>query len=298
MTLEENNIKLAEIEKILDDMKFNNSTTRMPEVLSKLEPVMIYVAIVIEDPAKAKKLEEEARARGEQLQLTPDIKTRPLLVTTQKGENYIALYTNPSQIPDKVQKNGIITMPFTHAIKFAAQSNGKILGAVINPFSHNVVLSTAKQDKSNVNIHALARKNVEYVLLPRSIYEKGKEYFDSVNSELLFGLFKDQYLENRSDNPYKESDFDVMSFGIRADMDLISIEMPTKNLDTGACIHIYITYNTEKNEAGYYMIVKQGGPNKLWFIDSKGQMSDLGDAPAEGTELNTILEKEDERLNG
>ncbi len=298
MTLEENNVILAEIEKILDEMKFNKDSSRMPEVLSKLEPTMIYVAIIIDDPAKAKKLEEEARARGEQPKLTPDIKTRPLLVTTPKGENYIAVYTNPAQIPDKVQKNGIITMPFTHAVKFAAQSEGKILGAVINPFSHNVVLSTTKQEKTNINIHELARKNVEYVLLPRSIYEKGKEYFDSVDAKLVYELFKDQYLEDKNANPYSESDFEVMTFGIREDMDLISIGMPSKNLSTGACSKIYITYNTKKDEPGYYMIVNQGGPDKLWFIDSKGHVSDLGDAPEEGTELGTILEKEDKRNNG
>lgn len=295
MTPEENNVKLKEIEAILDEMKFKNDPSRMNETISKLQATNVYVAIIIDDPAKAKKLEEEARARGEQLALTPDIKTRPLLVTTQKGENYIAIYTSPTQIPDSVQKNGILTMPFNHTIKFAAQSNGKILGAVVNPFSHNIILSTTKQD---VNIHALARKNVEYVLLPRSVYEKGKEFIDSIDEDLIFGLFKDQYLEKKSANPYAVNDFEVMAFGIRADLDLVSIAMPNKNMDTGACQRIFITYNTEKNEAGYYMIVNQGGAGKLVFIGSNGELSDLGEAPEEGTELNTILEKEDLRSNG
>lgn len=305
MTPEENSKKLLEIENRLGEMKQQNDSKQLTAVFDELKDLQVLVAILIDDPAKAKQLEEEARAKGEPLKLTPDIKTRPLLVKNAEGLSFIGIYTSPSQIPAKVEKNGILTMPFAHVLQFANNSKGAVAGAVINPFSHNVIVrtgvnKTVGQGKAITpeQAHGLARTNVEYVLFPREIYTKGKEYIDAISEEVLYNLFKEQYSTNGLSNPYKQNMFDVMSYGIRADMDLVSIGMPSINIQEGTCSRIYVTYNTEKNEAGYYMIANKSGANKLLFINNQGHMTELGDAPAESLELTTILEKEDERNNG
>lgn len=306
MTPEENSKKLLEIENKLGEMKQQNDNDpkHLTAVFDELKDLQVLVAILIEDPVKAKQLEEEAKARGEGLKLTPDIKTRPLLVKNAEGLSFIGIYTSPSQIPAKVEKNGILTMPFSHVLQFANNSKGAVAGAVINPFSHNVIIRTGVKPQgtqtktlSPAEAHKLARTNVECVLFPRAVYTQGKEYIDAISAEVLYNLFKDQYMDQLA-NPYKLDMFEVMSYGIRPDMDLVSIGMPGVNLAEGGCTRIYVTYNTEKNEAGYYMIMIKDGFKKLMFINNQGHMKDLGAAPSESLELTTILEKEDERYNG
>ena len=141
--------------------------------------------------------------------------------------------------------------------------------------------------------HILARKNVEYVLLPHSIYTRGKEYFDSIDADLLFQFFKDQY-RDKLPIPYTEDDFEVMQLGISPQLDLIHMSMPTKKLQQGGCIRVYATWHKGADRAGYYMIVRgtDRANRQFLYMDDTGKATDLGEAPIESVEMQQIMDLE------
>ena len=171
---------------------------------------------------------------------------------------------------------------------------GAAHGAGVAGASLGAGATGASQGMSPEKIAFLSRQNVEYVLLPRSIYSEGKDYFDALNEQVLYSLFAGQFL-GAVKNPYATSDFNVMSLGVSETLDLVSIEMPAKGRTEGLCRQIYVTWDKDKNRAGYYMIVKRDTGDKLIFVESDGRLKDLGDAPIESNEMGTIIEEEAKR---
>ena len=188
-------------------------------------------------------------------------------------------------------------MTFDACMNYVKNAKNPVVGVVVNPFSDNFIIKPRmEQQVTPAQFHMLARKNVEYVLLPHSIYTKGKEYFDSINREVLFQFFKDQY-QNKLPIPYTEDDFEVMQLGIHPKLDLIHMSMPTKKLEQGGCIRVYATWHKDANRPGYYMIVRgeDKSERKFLYMDDTGKTSDLGEAPVESVEMQQIMDLELER---
>lgn len=227
----------------------------------------------------------------------PDVKTVPVLIQNPGKEFFLAAFTKQSQIPEHMTYNGLIEMNLDACVKYVQASDSTIHGVAVNPFSHNFLLKLRKQKQvTEEQFHMLARKNVEFVLLPHDIYTKDKDFYDSIDAPFLYQMFCSQY-HNKLPIPYEADDFEVMQLGIREDMDMIHISMPTKKIGPGSCERIYITWNKTDNKPGYYMIVRgaEKGSRDFVYIAQNGETKKLMDAPVESMEMQQILDLEDKR---
>lgn len=295
----DNQTQIREIEQLLEEYKKGMTSEQSRELVEKMKDVRFIVPVTFPQDETLAAMQAELERTGQPVRLPKDAKPIPVLIQNPNKEHFLAIYTTLAQIPKEHHANGVIEMTFDACMNYAKNAKSPVYGVVVNPFSNNFVVRPRKEQQvTAAQFHLLARKNVEYVLLPHSIYTKDKAYFDSINAEVLYTFFKDQY-QNKLQMPYTEDDFEVMQLGIDPKLDMIHISMPTKKLEQGACIRIYVTWHKEAEHAGYYMIVRgeEKGDRKLIYIQDNGRTQDLGEAPVESTEMQQIMTMELDRYS-
>lgn len=293
----ENQTRMQEIERLLEIYKKGMTPEQSGELVNKMRDVRFIVPVTFPQDETLAAMQAELARTGKPVRLPKDAKPIPVLIQNPNKEYFLAIYTSLAQLPENAKHSGAIEMTFDACMNYAKSAKSPVTGVVVNPFSNNFIIKPRmEQQVTPAQFHMLARKNVEYVLLPHSIYTKGKEYFDSIDSEVLFQLFNDQY-QNKLPIPYAKDDFEVMQLGIHPKLDLIHMSMPAKKLDRDGCIRIYATWHKDADRAGYYMIVCGGNKSerRFLYIDDAGKTSDLGDAPVESVEMQRVMELELER---
>lgn len=291
---------MQEIEGLLETYKGGITPEQSGGLLEKMREAMFIVPVNFPQDETLAEMQKELKRTGQPVKLPGNAKPIPVLIQNPNKEQFLAVYTSLSQLPKDVRHNGVIELKFDACLNFVNQSKNPAAGVVVNPFSHNFILRPRKEQQvTPAQFHPLARKNVEYVLLPHSIYTKGKAYFDSIDSTVLFQLFKDQY-QNKLPLPYAEEDFEVMQLGIDPKLDMVHMSMPSKKLEEGGCIRIYATWHKEADRAGYYMIVRGADKSERRFLymDDTGKSVDLGEAPVESGEMQRVMDLELERYAG
>ena len=290
----ENQTQLKEIEELLETYKKGMTPEQSNELVKKMRDVRFIVPVTFPQDETLAAMQAELARTGQPVRLPKDARPIPILIQNPQKEHFLAIYTSLAQLPKDAKHNGVIEMTFDACMNYAKNSKNPVAGVVVNPFSNNFIIKPRmEQQVTPAQFHLLARKNVEYVLLPHSIYTKGKEYFDSIDSEVLFQFFKDQY-QNKLPIPYTKDDFEVMQLGISPQLDLIHMSMPTKKLEQGGCIRVYATWHKDVDRAGYYMIVRgeDKTERKFLYMDDTGKASDLGEAPVESVEMQQIMDME------
>ena len=290
----ENQTRLQEIEGLLESYKKGMTQEQSNELVAKMRDARFVVPVTFPQDETMAAIQEEIIRTGKPVQLPKDAKPVPILIQNSKKEHFLAIYTSLAQLPKDKMHNGVIEMTFDACMNYAKNAKSPVSGVVVNPFSNNFVIKPRmEQQVTPAQFHVLARKNVEYVLLPHSIYTKGKEYFDSIDSEVLFRFFQDQY-QNKLPIPYTQDDFEVMQLGISSQLDLIHMSMPAKKLEQGGCIRLYATWHKGVDRAGYYMIVRgeDKSDRKFLYMDDTGKATDLGEAPVESAEMQQVMDLE------
>ena len=290
----ENQTRMQEIEGLLEIYKKGMTPEQSNELVKEMHDVRFIVPVTFPQDETLAAMQAELARTGQPVRLPKDAKPIPILIQNPNKEHFLAIYTSLVQLPKDAKHNGVIEMTFDACMNYVKNAKNPVVGVVVNPFSDNFIIKPRmEQQVTPAQFHMLARKNVEYVLLPHSIYTKGKEYFDSINREVLFQFFKDQY-QNKLPIPYTEDDFEVMQLGIHPKLDLIHMSMPTKKLEQGGCIRVYATWHKDANRPGYYMIVRgeDKSERKFLYMDDTGKTSDLGEAPVESVEMQQIMDLE------
>jgi hypothetical protein len=293
----ENQTLMREIEGLLETYKTGMTPEQSSQLLSKMREAKFIVPVTFPEDETLEAMRSELSRTGQPVKLPKDARPIPVLIQNPNKEQYLAVYTSLQQIPKDAKHNGVIEMAFDACMNYAKNVKSPVFGVVVNPFSNNFILKPRKeQEVTPAQFHVLARKNVEHVLFPHNIYTKGKEYFDSIDGEAMFQYFKDQY-QNKLPIPYTEEDFEVMQLGISPKLDMIHISMPTKKLEQGHCIRIYVTWHKEADRPGYYMILRgaEKGERKFFYMDETGRSTDLGEAPVESVEMQRVMDLELER---
>lgn len=290
----ENQMRMREIEELLESCKQGMTQEQTKELMEKMRDARFVVPVSFPQDDLLAQIQEEFARTGQPVQLPKGAKPIPVFIQNTNKENFLAIYTSLEQLPTEKKHNGVIEMEFNACLNFVKNTKSPVAGVVVNPFSNNFIIKPRTEQKvTPAQFHVLARKNVEYVLLPHSIYTKDKEYFDSIDSGVLFRFFKDQYQE-KLPIPYGEDDFEVMQLGIHPQLDLIHMSMPTKKLEQGGCIRIYATWHKGVERAGYYMIVRGADKSerKFLYMDDTGKTTDLGEAPIESAEMQQVMDLE------
>ena len=293
----ENQTQIQEIEELLETYKKGMTQEQSNELIAKMRDVRFIVPVTFPQDETLAAMQAELARTGQPVRLPKEARPIPVLIQNPNKEQFLAIYTTLAQLPKDAKHNGVIEMTFDTCMNYVKNAKNPVAGVVVNPFSNNFIIKPRmEQQVTPAQFHVLSRKNVEYVLLPHSIYTKGKEYFDSIDSSVLFQFFKDQY-QNKLPIPYTEDDFEVMQLGISPQLDLIHMSMPAKKLEQGGCIRIYATWHKGADRAGYYMIVRgeDKSERKFFYMNDTGKITDLGEAPVESVEMQRVMDMELER---
>lgn len=292
--MEEN--ELRKIEELIESIKKKEVQPTAQELMEQVGKPRYYVPVQVTDPSVLKDLDSQIKATGK-AKLPANAGAKFVIINNNNKEQFVGIYTSSSQIPANMKNNCVIQMPFSDIMKFAADPAHKCSGIVINPFTQNFMLRVqtnggpqgAPQQLTPDQIHELARRNVEFVLLPHGVYKEGKDYFDNISADFIYGLYMGQYNGNIP-CPIKRAAIEVMNLGISDTLDLIDVVLPKAPGSRSCAHHILITWDSEKNRAGYYAI-----SDKFLFIDENGKVTEIEEMPAEGSEMTAVLEREEKR---
>lgn len=290
----ENQARMKEIEGLFETYKTGMMPEQTKTLVDKMNGARFIVPVTFPQDETLTAVQQELIRTGEPVKLPKDAKPVPMLIQNPNKEHFLAVYTSLAQLPKDAKYNGLIEMTFDACLTYAKNARRQVFGVVVNPFTNNFIIRPRKEQQvTEAQFHVLARKNVEYVLLPHSIYTKGKEYFDSIDREVLYQYFNDQYV-NKLPMPYTMDDFEVMQLGICPELDLIHMSMPTKKLEQGGAIRIYATWHKKADRAGYYMIVRgeERDERRFLYLDETGKITEIDEVPVESVEMQQVMDLE------
>ena len=245
----------------------------------------------------------------------------PVMIKNGKGETFYPIYTSKSQMDKAPKSAGIINMPYIGINQMALRENVKADGVVINPFTDNLVfkksliqkiadveearkngVKTRQVKMSPEQYSIFERHQFETVFLPTKFFELKNEFVEKLSEtkeEYIDSLFEESYQQKRL-YPYLTEDFSVMALSITEALTVIRVDFPLKDMSKGCSTRAYIVWNKEKEQGWYFNIEKGDGESLLiGEIDENHKRTSHGESPAEGAELQLILDlvKEESKAN-
>lgn len=292
------------LEKILEEMKAKGrgNQEHSEEFLTLLKASSVVVPAVMPKNTSPEIMRQMLQNPGKEQAIPAGAHPQPCILENEKKEKFLAVFTSEEEMKksQKAPKFPLtLNMSFQACIDFLKKSSD-VIGAVINPFTHNVIfqLNEKKQPKqiqvTLEQFHALTRNKMESFYLPKNLFEKKEEVMNQLcekQGEYLKELYEDLYTTEVA-CPYVPEDFEFMSLNISEDLVLVQITMPQKYAALNTCPSIFTAWNRSEDKIWYYAIVN-GGPEKgnhLHQLKEDGTDVDLGAAPSEGSQLSAILD--------
>ncbi len=238
-------------------------------------------------------------------------KPMPCLLKAGEDDLFFPVYTSLKQVPKEPKSPAILNMPYPNANGLVLSANEKIKGVVINPFTDNIVL---KPDliKKIAEVEELKKKgpkqvqmteaqylvfervNFEKRFLPKQLFEKGQEFFDTLETRkeaFIDELFEESYQQKRM-YPYLEEEFSVMLLTISEDLGIARIEFPTKDVGPQVAYRGFLCWNKKEQKGRYFLIERGKEPKSRVFSEVTANLEciNYGEAPVDGMELQRVLD--------
>lgn len=292
------------LEEMINQFKADSSKENLDQLIKTMEKSTLYIPATLPpdtDPALIKQI---AESNGEEQQLPEGVSPRPAILENKEGKKFLPLFTTEEQAVKNNQTHPLILgLPFSTCMDLVANEK-EIAGIVLNAFDQNVALNTnvTRNDESpkkevkvtEAQLHILLRQQVEANVLPKTFFENGKDFVEAFKTEagrLMNDIYEQIYPE-QVQNPYTEEEFDLMALNIRDDLTILQLRMPTQKMGPGTCPMVLITWNPQEESIRYFGIVKSNPGEKDRILEAlaDGTKKDLGEAPAEGSELQYIID--------
>ena len=293
------NLKL---EKMLDEIK-KAPEKGFPKEFSELMEHTVFLVPAILPPNTAPEvIQQIIRNSGKDKFLPEGVNPRPCLLENGEGTKFLPLFTAMEQL-DKGGENApkfpmTLNIPFQDCINMLKQNPG-VQGAVINPYTHNLVVPVniqKKEVKKEVTIdeyHVMMRQAFESNILPKHLFtEKGTcaERLNKEHGTYVKELFEEAYLGEIA-CPFMEDEFDFLSMQITDDLLVIQITMPAKYNNRNTASTIFCAWDSKKDKAWYYALVRPVNANPVLvekFED--GSLNQIGEVQEESGLLTSVIE--------
>ena len=295
------------LENLLDEMKESNQHDNREEFLAAIQTTMLLVPAVMPDDTPQEVLEEMMANPGKNKQLPEGANPQPCVFENGEGERFLPVFTSDEHM--RAGENSP-AFPLTLNIPFDAciglvQENQRVDGLVINPYTHNIVFQLNEEQEADEEeyvqqevtieqFHMLMRQKFEAFLFPKTLFEQKGEFAKKVSMEkgaAVKELYYDVY-DTEIACPYTEDEFDFMSLNITEDLLLVQVTMPAQNNYPGTCTSVIYAWDSKEDKVWYFGFVRgnQGAPNEMIQIQSDGTPVHHGEAPSEGSELQSVLD--------
>ncbi len=298
-----------ELEQLASLLRKENTKENLDRLVKCLEKSNLYVPAAFPpdtDPALIRRI---ASGAGREQKIPEGLSPRPAVLQNNEGKRFLPVFTTQEQaIKGDQQFPLILTIPFSTCLDLVG-GDGTIDGILLNAFDQRIPLNVNKNTPSENNrppqltetqLHAIARQRVEAELLPEMLFKGGSDVLQLLREDCgsqLLKLYKEAYPEQLP-CPYGEDDFDYLSINARDDLTVIRITMPSQHTYAGICPVILIRWNPLEDSIRYFAVVKgeNAGEAQLFEALPDGSKRDLGSAPADGSELQYMIDLEDERI--
>ena len=103
--------------------------------------------------------------------------------------------------------------------------------------------------------------------------------------------FEECYQQKRM-YPYLPEDFSVMVMDLSDSLLIVRVDLPVRDMGVPSCFRVYFAWNDETQEGRYFTIERTQDPGKHLLGEFKKDWKhvDYGEAPAEGAELQRVLD--------
>lgn len=236
----------------------------------------------------------------------------PCLISSPNNGMFLPIYTSKKEIPQEPKSVAIVNMPFLAVNNMVFQQGEKVAGIVINPFTQNLIFKSALVEKieevekkrregaqpkkmqlTPEQYMLFERKQFEFGFLPKRFFEQGKQMLDELcekKEEYIDQFFEECYQQKRM-YPYLPEDFSVMVMDMDSAL-VVRVDLPTRDMGVPSCFRVYFSWEEDKNEGRYFTIERTPEPDKHLLGEFKKDWKhvDYGEAPAEGAELQKVLD--------
>ena len=226
---------------------------------------------------------------------------------------FLPIYTSKKEIPESPKSEAIINMPFLATNNMVFQQDEKVSGIVINPFTQNLIFKRALVEKieevekkrkegaqpkkmqlTQEQYLLFERKQFEFGFMPKRFFEQGKQMMDDLcekKEEYMDQFFEECYQQKRM-YPYLPEDFSVMVMDLSDSLLIVRVDLPVRDMGVPSCFRVYFAWNDETQEGRYFTIERTQDPGKHLLGEFKKDWKhvDYGEAPAEGAELQRVLD--------
>ncbi|MCD7825594.1 MAG: SseB family protein [Clostridiaceae bacterium] len=305
-------MKQNQLENVLEKMKTQDPEEIKKEfmdILGKSDVVMPAVLPKNTNPALMRKLMQNI----DKQQPVPDgVKPQPCILTDEKGNQFLPVFTSETELKKNAKAPKFpltMTLPFQSCIQIM-NNNPKFTGIVVNAFTHNIIIRRNPEQVQPASVktvqvtaqqyHFLTRQKLESFYLPKQLFEQKEALILKLTQQR--GAMVRELYENLYDGelacPYQAEDFEVMSLNISETLTLLQITMPKRALQPDTCSSVLVGWDSEKQTLWYYAVLYSGPdkPSRFIQVFADGKKKDLGEAPSEGNELTTVLEKMQEEV--
>lgn len=291
------------LEKMLDEMKANGKNQLQEEFVALLKQSTVVVPALMPRDTNPEIMCQLLQNPGKTLAIPQGANPQPCILEDGEGKKFLAIFTSETEM--KKNSNApkfpvTLNLAFENCIDLV-RKNPEITGAVINPFTHNVIFrveETKNQQPQTIQVtieqfHHLTRQKMEAFYLPKSLFEQKAELIGRLQKEqgnCLKEMYEELY-DTEVACPYVPEDFEFMCLNISEELLLLRITMPEKYLTDNTCPCVMVGWNAVREELWYYSILLvPNGKAQLHQRLEDGQDVNLGEAPAEGSELSTVID--------
>lgn len=297
----------AQLEEAIAQFAQNRQRELYAKVMEILEGSMVFMPAM---PPQG--LDEETQRQmkaGEPVQLPKEAKILPCLLRRDSGEQALPIFTSRSQIPQDRKSPALLAIPFQACLSMVMASNGQVEIMVLDPFTHNMVLTkeilevavkrrdAAKQQKtvkvSEKQLQELVNNRVALYLLPEYLFEHKEEGLKRLQREegdFLIQFYKEYYPDNKKiPIAAAPGDFSVMTLNITEDMQITRVDMPEEKVKKGSCYRMYIVWMRKTQEVIYYTMEKTEQGNYIGQVTSDKKHEMVEPAPVNGAEIEAVM---------
>lgn len=295
--------KLEELEQALLALKKENNQENIARLMKQMEQNEFFVPAVLPPDTDPHLIKQIVERKGKTVPLPQGVSPRPAILTDKEGARFLALFTSEEQMSKGKQEYPLtMKVPFQSCVELLAGQE-QMSGFVLNVFDHNIAMhvdvSKKKQEPEKVRLtepqlHAMLRQRLEAAVLPAALFEKKGALLREIREregETLMELYGEIYPE-QVECPYQADDFEVMALNIRENLTVVRITMPADKLEPGTCPMVLVSWNPLQETIRYFGIVKGKNGEKAHIMEAleDGSKKDMGQAPAEGSELQFIID--------
>ncbi len=303
----ENKLNNAQLEAAVADFAKDRRKESYAKVMEILEKSAVLMPALQPQgvPEETLKLMKEGKA----VQLPKEAKVLPCLLRKDSGEQILPIFTSPAQIPADKKSPALLAVPFQACLSMVMASKGQVEIMVLNPFTHNMVLTkeilevavkrrdAVKQQKtvrvSEKQFQELVHNRVALYLLPKYLFEHKEEGLRQLQHEegdFLLQFYKESYPDNQKIAvAVRPEEFSVMTLNVTEEMQITRVDMPDGTVKKGMCYRVYAVWMRKTQEVIYYTMEKTEQGNYIGQVTSDGKHELVEPAPDNGAEIEAVM---------